>query len=75
MIIYKVASNSKIEFIPNKDELNLDLLTYLRKLKKLPIASSCNGVGVCKKCVCNTDQLLCKILVKDSPKQIKIDYL
>lgn len=75
MIIHKGASNIKVEFKPEEEELNLDLLTYLRKVKKLPIASSCEGKGICKKCICNTDLLLCKTSVKNSPQIIKIDYL
>lgn len=75
MIIHKGTSNLKVEFKPKEEELNLDLLTYLRHIKKLPIASSCDGEGICKKCICNKDLLLCKTLVMNSPKIIKIDYL
>jgi ferredoxin len=34
---------------PSAEELNLSLLDFLRK-NKIPIASSCNGVGQCLKC-------------------------
>ncbi len=75
ILLKKQASNKKIILRPTQEEQKIILLEYLKKIKKLPIASSCNGEGVCKKCIFNESLLLCEIKVKDSPKEIKISYL
>ena len=55
------------------------LLTFLRK-KGITIASSCDGEGVCKKCVIQNDWLTCEMTLKEflqrQPNgQITVGYL
>lgn len=57
----------------------LNVLQFLRQ-QKIPIASSCFGEGVCKKCLFNQDQLACQVLLRDLFDQdeqttIEISYL
>lgn len=59
--------------------LDLSLLEFLRQ-EKIPIASSCLGEGVCRKCVFNTNKLACQFTLSDLFAQshdvvIKISYL
>ncbi|MCB9060864.1 MAG: hypothetical protein H6622_05020 [Halobacteriovoraceae bacterium] len=55
-----------------------DLLSLLQELK-FPIASSCEGEGICKKCVVNGNLLTCQVsleLIKSMGlDRIKISYL
>lgn len=72
--IRKLASK-KQETIPvNENEIGMTLLEFL-KLKGFPIASSCSGKGICKKCVFNKAQLSCEIKVSSIKDKIQIDYL
>lgn len=85
--VYGNASGKIIkELRPNSLEMNLQisLMTYLQS-QDIPIASSCSGDGVCKKCVVNTSSqeklLSCQISLKDYlneenfDKIITINYL
>jgi hypothetical protein len=61
------------------EDLNEVLLTFLRK-KGITIASSCDGEGVCKKCVIQNDWLTCKLTLKEflqrqSDGKIFVSYL
>lgn len=59
----------------NKIELNVNTLSWLRE-NNIPIASSCDGDGVCKKCTINQDILSCQTTLKDllnSQGTIKIE--
>lgn len=71
----KVASQTFDMIKVKTEDQNLILLEYLRDINSYPIASSCNGEGICRKCVFNDELLLCKTKVKDSPKEIRISYL
>jgi Na+-transporting NADH:ubiquinone oxidoreductase subunit NqrF len=60
----------------SQDENLLDFL----KSKNIPIASSCNGEGVCKKCVIQNEILTCQISIKEFivtyPNQaVEVSYL
>ena len=55
------------------------LLDYLIK-KKIAIAYSCKGEGVCQKCKINDNELACQIQINDLKSDLKafkvtIDYL
>lgn len=50
-----------IEF--QESDLGVDLLTWLRS-KKVTIASSCDGEGVCKKCNIQNGWLTCQLSLK-----------
>lgn len=73
--LLKLASQRQDILSVKKEEEEIILLEYLKKIKQYPIASSCNGEGVCKKCVFNNDLLLCETKVIDSPSVIRISYL
>lgn len=45
-------------------EVDTDLLTLLRS-KNITIASSCDGEGICKKCVIQNEWLTCKMTLKE----------
>lgn len=85
--IFGLASNRIIKtLIPSEDGLQIQnsLMTYLQS-EGIPIASSCSGDGVCKKCMVTfgqeKQQLSCQITLKeylnnkDFDKIITINYL
>lgn len=70
-----LASGKVWRFNVDDDQVDADLLTFLRE-KTIPVASSCSGEGVCKKCVFNESFLSCKELVGDwVGKEIVFAYL
>lgn len=58
------ASKRTRELEYSQEELDLDLLTWLR-LKKVTVASSCDGDGICKKCTIQNDWLACLVTLKE----------
>jgi len=71
------ASQRSYTLNVSTDDLQLNLLDFLLK-NQFPIASSCSGEGICKKCVINEDILSCEVKVyewleKNQP--IEISYL
>ena len=76
----KGNASGRSEFISYEDlDLTEVLLTFLRK-KGITIASSCDGEGVCKKCVIQNDWLTCEMTLKEflqrQPNgQITVGYL
>ena len=70
-----LASNRIFSFYPSLDEFELSSLVYLKDIKGLPIASSCDGEGVCKRCNFNQDKLLCQFKVNEINEPIDISYL
>lgn len=58
------ASQTTRELEYAQEELDLDLLTWLR-LKKITVASSCDGDGICKKCKIQNDWLACLVTLKE----------
>lgn len=75
-----LASKKTIKSISlSKDDLG-NLMDFLRN-HNIPIASSCYGEGVCKKCIVNKNILSCQVKVEDiynkndREYEIEIDYL
>lgn len=72
-----LASGQEWELkVQSQDESLLDFL----KSKNIPIASSCNGEGVCKKCMIQNEILTCQISIKEFilayPNQaVEVSYL
>ena len=82
--IFGKASKTLYKTIEVLRPNNISLMDFLRN-NGVPVASSCYGEGVCKKCVVNKDILSCQIRILDfisntdsqetSNIQIEIDYL
>jgi len=70
-----LASGKLYSFSPSPEELKLNTLFYLKDVKSLPVASSCDGEGICKKCNFNQDKLLCNYKVSEINELINISYL
>lgn len=74
-IIVKGRASKKSWCFPvNKKEYALTLLEFLES-KNMPIASSCSGQGVCRRCIFNNDRLACEEKLKDISFDVEIDYL
>ena len=67
-----LASQTISELKVTKNDLNLSLLDFLR-LKSIPIASSCDGEGVCRKCLVSDEILSCQFKVKEVIESKKIE--
>ena len=52
----------KLDF--QEEDSDKDLLSFLRS-HHITIASSCDGAGVCKKCVIQNEWLSCKMTLKE----------
>jgi len=64
--IYGMASGKRIKEIKITSSLEENLLSILTK-HSLPIASSCDGLGLCQKCIVSINRktyLSCQIQVK-----------
>ncbi len=77
--IVGLASGTITQVEYSDSELDDNLLVWLRK-KKITIASSCDGKGVCKKCNIQNDLLTCELtltgfLEKCPEQKIFIGYL
>jgi ferredoxin len=59
-----LASGTSRFFEFNAQDLNLYLLDWLRS-KGVTIASSCDGEGVCKKCVIQNGWVTCELTLKE----------
>ena len=75
------ASGKLVKHCPiGPNDLDLSLLNFLRG-HGLPIASSCQGLGICEKCIINQCLLSCEISVKDyvakysEDTTVLVDYL
>ena len=71
------ASNTVISIPVKAEELNMSVLEFLRS-HSIPIASSCDGEGICKKCKINGLILSCEITVDEIIKnslKVEVDYL
>jgi ferredoxin len=77
IIVFGNAKQATIldQVIP-RIELTMTALNWLRS-KDIPIASSCNGEGVCKKCIINSNLVSCQInlqdLLNENTQEIKIN--
>ena len=77
-----LASGTLVKDIEiTKDDLALTLMEFLRR-ENIPVASSCYGEGICKKCVVKLEkdeELSCLISVKNILEKqistISISYL
>lgn len=72
-----LASKKENIIAPSPEELKLTVMDFLLK-RGYPIASSCSGEGICKKCVVNEVLVSCQIKLEDFLEQnseIKISYL
>ncbi len=79
LVLFGLASQKIIQTIsiPNETVNNTSLLTFLME-KHVPIASSCLGEGICKKCVVliNEEKVLaCKITLIDIFAQTDVQTL
>jgi len=76
----KGKASGRSSFITYEElDLKENLLSFLRK-KGVTIASSCDGEGVCKKCVIQNDWLTCMMTLEEffqrqPNRQIIVDYL
>lgn len=76
----KGKASGRSTFITYEEQdLKENLLIFLRK-KGVTIASSCDGEGVCKKCVIQNDWLTCMMTLEEffqrqPDRQIIVDYL
>lgn len=78
IVIVGIASgkNNTLSIYPSdQNKTMLDFLTQ----KKLPIASSCSGRAICRKCITHDGLLLCQYKVREYidkfGNRITIDYL
>ena len=77
IIILGKASQTKQVLPVEENDLELSLLFFLQR-HKIPVASSCRGIGVCRKCIFNDELLCCEILVSeaiDKNLTMTLDYL
>ncbi len=77
IIVIGEASQKLIAKFCLKEIPQMSLMDYLRS-QEIPIASSCLGKGICKKCVFNKDNLSCQTWLnelKQSPFYVNISYL
>ena len=59
--VYGKASKKIIKEIEITNKVSKEnLMNFLRE-KEIPIASSCYGEGICRKCIVNKDLLSCQI--------------
>ena len=73
--VYGLASMKKITIEVSKDQMQWTLLRFLTN-EKIPIASSCRGVGSCGLCSFDTNKLSCQTKVLEVlSKTIFFDYL
>ena len=77
--IYGQASGKSIFLKYDSEDLSMTLLEFLTK-NGITIASSCNGQGVCKKCLIQNDWLTCELTLQEfmgrqSDGKILISYL
>jgi Na+-transporting NADH:ubiquinone oxidoreductase subunit NqrF len=64
IIIVGNASKTRKAISVTPEDLKQNLLKWLRQ-NQVTIASSCDGEGVCKKCVIQNDWLTCQMTVED----------
>lgn len=77
--VHGLASGKFFPVSYETPDLRLDLLTFLRG-KGITIASSCDGEGVCKKCVIQEGWLTCELTLEEFLKRrpdgiIEVAYL
>ena len=73
------ASGKVYKLKLDKEDYSLSILVFLQK-NDIPIASSCQGKKICKKCIINSDTLACSLTIKDflevsELREISLGYL
>ena len=68
LIVHGLASNKRISLTIQPADLNKTLMDFLLE-HQIPVASSCSGEGVCKKCVNSDGLLMCQITVAEYLKR------
>lgn len=71
--VWGKASQTKVGEFPITDPTE-NLLFFLMR-HNVPVASSCAGDGVCKKCALSSGELACKLVVGELEGPIWFDYL
>ncbi len=61
--VFGLASQTSKFLSYDEDELEQNLLTWLRS-REVTIASSCDGEGVCRKCVIQNGWATCELTLK-----------
>jgi Na+-transporting NADH:ubiquinone oxidoreductase subunit NqrF len=64
IIVLGLASQTTRTLLVKAEDLTKDLLSFLTS-HQIPVASSCSGQGICKKCVIQNNILSCKLSVAD----------
>lgn len=65
MIELKGLASGTSRFLEYEEsDLETDLLTWLRS-KEVTVASSCDGEGICKKCVIQNGWLTCELTLRE----------
>ena len=79
--IIGLASQKIVKYIniPEVFDEDQSLMSFLKN-NGVTVASSCDGVGACKKCLCNKSLLSCQITLKsfieqNPALQVEISYL
>ena len=77
--VHGLASGKFFPVYYDTKDLDSDLLTFLRS-NGITIASSCDGEGVCKKCVIQEGWLTCELTLEEFLKRrpdgiIEVAYL
>lgn len=77
IVVIGTSSQKKIKIKIKELDLELSLMDFLRN-NGVPIASSCSGEGVCKKCVVSDSILSCGLTVRDylnkTDQAVKVSY-
>jgi len=73
------ASQKEFQLLVEPKHLDMSLLDFLRA-QGFPVASSCSGAEVCRKCIIQNEILSCAVSVSDFLKEypdgiVVIDYL
>lgn len=71
--VWGKASQKKVGEFPITDPTE-NLLFFLMR-HNVPVASSCAGDGVCKKCLTSDGELSCRLSVGELTGPVSFDYL
>lgn len=77
--LHGLASKTSRDLEVRSEDMDQNLLKWLRK-KGVMIASSCDGEGVCRKCIIQNDLMTCQFSVRSFLQQvpsgkIEVSYL
>lgn len=79
MIVRGLASGREYKIPYQEQDLTQDLLTFLRS-RRITIASSCDGEGVCRKCEIQNGWLTCELTLEEFLRRqpdgiVEVSYL